>query len=468
MQTPLYVKHNDMVNTKVKEDFTITICDCINEILGDGNAAQGAIKDRAVWIILVNNNTNRGAILQRGLVINKNMITVYDRNPFEKKYDTNYSPMVKSEIVTFKGLLPFEDVENELIKTYLKEQKDIIMKSDIIMSKSRRADKRLTNYLNGNRHVYLEEGFKPLPKQVTLGNKKIYISHASQLKKCMRCKNDGHNTSDITKCDAYIENEDIILFNSGIMSNMHDCKLRIDNRVFATSEHAYQYAKAVKLDRLDIADQILKTKNPYEAKKLTKEINYEEIKNKWDNDKIHYMTGILIEKYKQNETFRNAIHETEDKKLFEATKDREWGCGLPLSLAKNTKSSYFPGKNLLGEAMTIVRDMVNKDITNIDILSIDNDEEEENCEEIHEETDEKEVENGKTKPKKGNTDKGNGTDKKRLRSSTSSEDGKGRQTTKQNKIDINVTKNIEKDLDNGSVQSDSSVHEQILVRSTYM
>ena len=66
---PIYVKHNDLIKTRIKEDYTILLCDETNKSLGNASAAIGAVKDRALWAIFVANVAVRTSILQHGLNI---------------------------------------------------------------------------------------------------------------------------------------------------------------------------------------------------------------------------------------------------------------------------------------------------------------------------------------------------------------------------------------------------------------
>ena len=358
MAEPIYIKHKDLVETRLKADYTIIICDSINKTLGNSKSAKGAVKDRALWVVFVENQAARAAILQRGLLINNMPITCYDKNPYSKQYDSEYSPTKNSEIVTFKGFMPNEDLKNEAILQYLNDKEGIIKRSDIIWSKSRREDNSLSEYYNGNRHVYLEEGFEPFPKQIMLGQKKIFISHKSQEKYCNRCKGNGHMTKNIHDCPAYTEENQCILFNNGVLSNMYKHDIAVQDKTFHSSEQAYQYAKCIKLQLNDIANDIMKTDNPFDAKKLTKKIDRELLKKEWDQDKFHIMMGILQKKAEQCLEFRTALIDSKDKMIYEATRDRIWGCGLTADLAEQTKAEYYPGTNLQGEALMMVREHI--------------------------------------------------------------------------------------------------------------
>jgi ribA/ribD-fused uncharacterized protein len=47
---------------------------------------------------------------------------------------------------------------------------------------------------------------------------------------------------------------------------------------------------------------------------------------------------------------------TGDRQIVEASSDKIWGCGLTLTKARTYKGDTWPGKNLLGQAIMLVRD----------------------------------------------------------------------------------------------------------------
>ena len=159
----------------------------------------------------VTSTTYRNALLQRHITLKNQQINMYDQNPYDKSYNSNNSPQTVSEIVTFKGLMPMDDPENKQIIEFLNNHGNLKLRSDVIKSKSRRANNTMTQFYNGNRHVYIEEGFNPLPRQAKIGNKIVYISHKSQVKKCNRCKEEGHLSRDKEQCPAYTDKNDTIV-----------------------------------------------------------------------------------------------------------------------------------------------------------------------------------------------------------------------------------------------------------------
>ena len=66
------------------------------------------------------------------------------------------------------------------------------------------------------------------------------------------------------------------------------------------------------------------------------------------------MSDILRAKYDSCKEFRQAIDNTNDKQLVEATTHPYWGRGgLKKSIAIHTNTKYLPGQNILGKLLNV-------------------------------------------------------------------------------------------------------------------
>ena len=110
------------------------------------------------------------------------------------------------------------------------------------------------------------------------------------------------------------------------LSNFHKKPIKIQNSEFATGEHYFQYQKAVHFHRLDIADQIADSNDPFQARTLSKEI---EIKNMetWNQHSAGFMLEIFKSKYEQHIDFRQKLLDSVDSTLVLTTTDKYWGTG---------------------------------------------------------------------------------------------------------------------------------------------
>ena len=97
------------------------------------------------------------------------------------------------------------------------------------------------------------------------------ILHKSQDSACKRCRDMGHCHQDMGKCDAYVNDHDIITIQSPnhVLCNYFMCDVDVYGQHFFSSEHAYQWKFTSHIGRHDLADEILSTSNPEQAKEVS-------------------------------------------------------------------------------------------------------------------------------------------------------------------------------------------------------
>ena len=112
------------------------------------------------------------------------------------------------------------------------------------------------------------------------------------------------------------------------LSNFHPCNIRYRNQGFRSSEHAYQYSKAIHMGDNRSAQAILQAPSAYLAKSigshLTQNANTNQIKS-WDSTKLKIMWDILTHKINQSSSFKNNLLETGTKQLTHDLPDAFWG-----------------------------------------------------------------------------------------------------------------------------------------------
>ena len=69
------------------------------------------------------------------------------------------------------------------------------------------------------------------------------------------------------------------------------------------------------------------------------------------------LEDILLDKCTRNQYCRDFLISTGEKKLFEATGDRKWACGIPLSKI-DTLTASPPGENRMGKKLESVRSKI--------------------------------------------------------------------------------------------------------------
>jgi hypothetical protein len=152
-----------------------------------------------------------------------------------------------------------------------------------------------------------------------------------------------------------------VFFWGGILSNWYPIKFKYKHFTFFNTEQAFMWEKAVYFGDMNIAEEIMKTPNPREAKKLgRKVINFNA--DTWTNISYQIMVDVNLAKFEQNRILSHVLLSTESKIIVEASpNDRIWGIGLHWSDDKCLDKSNWQGTNLLGKALMDVRkELINK------------------------------------------------------------------------------------------------------------
>lgn len=139
------------------------------------------------------------------------------------------------------------------------------------------------------------------------------------------------------------------------LSNFFPAQVVINGLQFDSSEHAYQYTKAVICERDDVAKSI---RDCTEAKKAKKFGDKLDTTDDWEGVKVEMMRCILTAKFMQNRDLKRKLCETKDSHLMECSTNMFWGTGWKLDSPKWTKSHRYPGKNILGMLLMEVRESI--------------------------------------------------------------------------------------------------------------
>ncbi len=152
------------------------------------------------------------------------------------------------------------------------------------------------------------------------------------------------------------ETDTHLYFLRGVLSNFEKCYIKYKGHLFATTEQAFMWEKAIFFNDHESASKILKEENPAKAKKLGREVkNFDD--SKWSKVCYEIMYKINYEKYFQNTRLKNILLNTGDKMIIEANpKDTRWGVGLSAEDDRVLDESQWQGENLLGKVLMQVRD----------------------------------------------------------------------------------------------------------------
>ena len=127
LSAPVYLKHAQI--SMIRGNILITICNATNRVTPNNIVA--ACKIRGIWQIAVKTQTARAQLLTQGISIDKQLVQLYDDNPYTHRTGET------SEKIGFKEL-PFEFQTYHITKFFLyslKLNQDQI--SDLHMKKTR-------------------------------------------------------------------------------------------------------------------------------------------------------------------------------------------------------------------------------------------------------------------------------------------------------------------------------------------
>ena len=146
-----------------------------------------------------------------------------------------------------------------------------------------------------------------------------------------------------------------VFFWNGIYSQWHKAPMTIDRVDFVTCEQYMMYQKAMLFKDKDIAHQILMTNNAKEQKSLGRMVqNFD--KAVWDKACLGIVYKGNYAKFSQNEELMEELLSTGDRILVEASPlDSIWGIGMAEDEEGIEDPANWKGLNLLGQAITLVK-----------------------------------------------------------------------------------------------------------------
>lgn len=127
----------------------------------------------------------------------------------------------------------------------------------------------------------------------------------------------------------------------GEFSNFAPFPIRLDGKLWPTSEHYFQ---AQKFDDAAYRERIRGTSSPWDAAKLGRDRKVK-LRRDWESVKVGIMHQALVAKFAQHDALRTLLLGTGDATLVEHTEnDAYWGDG-----------GNGRGRNMLGQLLMRVR-----------------------------------------------------------------------------------------------------------------
>lgn len=149
-----------------------------------------------------------------------------------------------------------------------------------------------------------------------------------------------------------------VFFWNGIYSQWHKAPMTIGGIEYNSCEQYMMHQKALLFDDHIIADLIMQEKNPKEQKKYGRQIrNFD--KAIWDKNCLAIVFEGNLAKFSQNPELKAEMLSTGNKIFVEASPlDHIWGIGLDEHAENVDDPSYWLGLNLLGQALTLVKNQL--------------------------------------------------------------------------------------------------------------
>ncbi|CAN5414867.1 NADAR family protein [soil metagenome] len=151
--------------------------------------------------------------------------------------------------------------------------------------------------------------------------------------------------------DTYLNKDDgsvIYFFSSPYdpLNNWSAHQVRLWDKVFPTSEHAYHYKK-FDMTATDVAQIILSAPSPWAANRYSQTYKAQ-VRDDWDKLKLNIMQEILQAKAEQNDDVKTLLRRSGTKQIIENSPwDNFWGCGQDGT-----------GENHLGKIWMAIRDKI--------------------------------------------------------------------------------------------------------------
>ena len=367
MVKPVYHRNRDLQSYKRTR---LTDFDLLKAVQRKVNDIKCIQLDRDLWRIYLNSRESRQVLVAEGFELQQKTINVFDTNPFSAGTEKPDEEVLR---VTIRGV-PLS-VDDECVIRMLNKF-GAKLTSEIKYEKIRNpSTKKMADILNGNRFAYIHPlpiG-KFLPKTSFCAGLKCSIFHHGQPKRernlrCTNCWGDDHlrHQCEYEKCCKvchepghkpgsedcrHYENrqKDVIAFGGkdDPLSNFYECEIDIFGFKHPTSEHAFQYAKAMRSGDIMRAMSIREATTPLEAKQIGKQVT---TSDQWEDTKEDVMREIIEKKFDQCKELKDELSKIEKPiTIVEAVYDDYWGSGLDKLGTIHTKQRKWPGKNALGK-----------------------------------------------------------------------------------------------------------------------
>lgn len=146
-----------------------------------------------------------------------------------------------------------------------------------------------------------------------------------------------------------------------VFSQFYPCTFEEDGVRYQFAEQYMMAKKAELFGDLATLSLIMESSDPKTIKALGRKVTPFDA-GRWAQVSYEVVKHGNYLKFSQNPKLRDILLSTGDTLIVEASStDKIWGIGLSTTKAKETPEEKWPGKNLLGKALTNVRDSLKKE-----------------------------------------------------------------------------------------------------------
>ena len=149
-----------------------------------------------------------------------------------------------------------------------------------------------------------------------------------------------------------------VFFYQGIFSQFYKSDMIIDKVSYFCCEQYMMASKAKLFEDKEIFYKIMKADTPMKCKKLGRQVkNFDQ--KIWNENKYKIVKKGNLAKFKQNKELKKQLLSYGDRTFVEASRfDKIWGIGLGINNPLIMDVKNWKGQNLLGKAITEVRDVL--------------------------------------------------------------------------------------------------------------
>ena len=251
-------------------------------------------------------------------------------------------------------------------------------------------ENRRTPWTTGTRYVYFSPLMDHIPQKVALehNGQKVTLSvwyrdrltpgvHCgkcgssdhntqkcpSEKKVCYRCGGNDHLQSDCPLNDGTKRSDKVVVFLSekSYFSNFNmDCPIEIDGYEYLCNEQYIQSQKALICGDEYTAHEIMKMSDPRQMKRAGNRVrNYDD--RKWKENCDEVVMTCVRKKFKTHEKAAEALLETGERLIGEATTSLKWGIGLHIRERAVLDTDLWSGKNTMGQMLMKMRAELQKE-----------------------------------------------------------------------------------------------------------